>query len=339
VNGKRAAGSTLVLRGDESTGGGLKFRWAQVSGPEILPRDSDGPEVKVTLPSDGQPVEVLLIVANEFGIDTDKLVLGDDAQGDRADTSLRADAGDDQLSVAGSQVTLSGARSEPRGKLGYRWVQVAGPKIRLKLEDGAFYSFVPPVPGVYRFALVVGANSRVSEPDEAVVTVGAMTSVGASTTAGAPSVVEPDSLDQLARRCLGLIHPKPETIQQLARTFDEMALRMDVYEDYASMFRELSQRLDLIIPSGADRRAVWMDRVFNPMTTALIRVMQEEGLDLSRPEGQSVPFNNPQRARLAEQFRLISEGFRGVGREQEKSSKLQLARPEGGTLGAPEEAR
>jgi hypothetical protein len=339
VNGEKIAGSTLVLRGDESTGGGLKFKWAQVSGPEILPRDADGPEVKVSLPSDGQPVEVLLIVANEFGIDTDALTIGDDARGGRIDSSPRADAGDDQLSVAGRQVTLSGARSEPKGNLGYRWVQVAGPKIRLKLEEGPFFSFVPPVPGVYRFALVVGSNSRVSEPDEAVVTVGAMTSVGAAPAAVPPQVVEPDSLDQIARRCLGLIHPKPETIQQLARAFDDMAIRMDVYEDYASMFRELSQRLDLIIPSGADRRAVWMDRVFNPMTTALIRVMQEEGLDLSRPEGQGVPFNNPQRARLAEQFRLIAEGFRAVGGEQEKSSKLQLARPEGGAIGALEQAR
>jgi hypothetical protein len=328
-----------VLRGDESTGGGLKFRWVQVSGPEILPRDVDRPDVKVTLPSDGQPVAVLLIVANEFGIDTDTLAIGDDAEGDEPDASPRADAGDDQLSVAGRQVTLSGAGSEPKGKLGYRWVQVAGPKIRLRLEEGPFFSFVPPVPGVYRFALVVGANSRVSEPDEAVVTVGAMTSVGSSTATGPTQAVEPDSLDQIARRCLGLIHPKPETIRQLARTFDDMALRMDVYEDYASTFRELSQRLDLILPSGADRRAVWMDRVFSPMTTALIRVMQEEGLDLSRPEGQNVPFNNPQRARLAEQFRLIAEGFRAVGGEQEKSSKLQLARPEGGTSGALEQAR
>ena len=85
---------------------------------------------------------------------------------------------------------------------------------------------------------------------------------------------------------------------------------MDLYEDYASMFRELSQRLEMIITSSPSRRTLWMERVFNPLAVGLVQVMQQEGLDLSRPEGQNAPLNQAQRARLAEQFNLMAAGFR-----------------------------
>ena len=84
----------------------------------------------------------------------------------------RADAGDDQVGLIGREITLNGMRSEPRGQLAYRWIQTGGPTVRLKIEDSYVYSFVPTVPGHYRFALVVAANGEISEPDEVSVTVG-----------------------------------------------------------------------------------------------------------------------------------------------------------------------
>ena len=66
-------------------------------------------------------------------------------------------------------------RSEPRGQIAYRWVQTGGPIVRLKIEEGYVYSFVPTVPGIYRFALVVAASGEISEPDEVCVTVGSGT--------------------------------------------------------------------------------------------------------------------------------------------------------------------
>ncbi len=77
---------------------------------------------------------------------------------------LRADAGDDQVGFVGRQMTLNGSRSEPRGKIGYRWLQLGGPDVKLKIEDGYIFTFVPSEPGIYRFALVVGEGGRILGP-------------------------------------------------------------------------------------------------------------------------------------------------------------------------------
>ena len=209
-----------------------------------------------------------------------------------------ADAGDDQLAVVGRQVTVYGGRSEPQGRLGYRWVQVAGPKIRLKLENGPFFSFVPTAPGIYRLALLVAAGSQVSEPDEVTLTVGAVASAvpGAGVQETSPGVPgQEDTLDQVARRALSLVQPRQEVVDDLANSFEDIATRMDLYESYTSMFQELSQRLEAIIPAQSARRKLWLERVFSPLTQGLIPLMQAEGLDLSRPEGQTVPLTSPQR--------------------------------------------
>ena len=174
VEGKPGPGASVVLQGRESQGLGLSFRWVQVAGPGVLPREATQPDIQIPMPADGKPVEFLLIVSNKYGIDTVKLALPEPPVKSLAQVSPVADAGDDQLAMVGRQVTLYGGRSEPQGRIGYRWIQVAGPKIRLKLENGPFFSFVPTAPGVYRFALLVAAGSQVSEPDEVTLTVGAV---------------------------------------------------------------------------------------------------------------------------------------------------------------------
>jgi hypothetical protein len=235
-----------------------------------------------------------------------------------------ADAGDDQLAMAGRQVTLHGGGSEPRGTIGYRWIHVAGPKVRLKVETGPFFPFVPTVPGIYRFALLVAAGSQVSDPDEVTITVGAAAPILPGVTArehSAAEFVEDDSVDQIARRAAMFVHARPELVDSLASTFEEVAARMDLYEHYTSMFQELSQRLEAIIPAQPSRRKIWLERVFSPLTQSLIPLMQAEGLDLGRPEGLMTPFSSQQRARLAEQFRLMAEGFRAVKKDRDRSLK------------------
>src|SRR4051812_27750205 len=68
-------------------------------------------------------------------------------------SSLRADAGDDQIGLVGRQITLNASRSEPRGEVGFRWVQVGGPTVPTPTEDGYILAFTPRVAGVYRFAV------------------------------------------------------------------------------------------------------------------------------------------------------------------------------------------
>jgi hypothetical protein len=324
VEGKPIPGASVVLQGRESLGNGLNFRWVQVAGPGALPQDATQPAIQITMPADGQPVEFLLIVSNERGIDSVRVALPESQVKSHAQVGPVADAGDDQLAVVGRQVTLNGGRSEPLGRIGYRWVQVAGPKVRLKLENGPFLSFVPTAPGIYRFALLVAAGSQVSEPEEVTITVGAVASTlpsPATRATYAVPVVEEDSLDQVARRAVTLVQPQPEVLESLANTFEDIATRMDLYENYTSMFQELSQRLEAIIPAQPGRRKLWLERVFSPLTQGLIPLMQADGLDLSRPEGQALPLTSQQRASLAEQFRLIAEGFRAVKKDTGKSQK------------------
>jgi len=325
IEGKPIPGASVLLRGRDSVGGGLSFRWVQVAGPSIPIQDATRPDFQVKLPEDGQQVRFLLIVANERGIDSTQLAIPEQSDEYRRDVRPVADAGDDHLAVVGRQITLSGVRSQPRSGIGYRWVQVAGPKVRLRLEDGPFFSFVPMAPGVYRFALLVAAGSKVSEPDEVSVSVGAIASTVPRSsipenTSG--PFVESDSLEQVARRALTLVHPEPEMVDNLVTTFEDVATRMDLYESYAGMFQELSQRLEAIIPIEPNRRKLWLERVFTPLTVGLVPVLQAEGLDLSRPEGQSAPLTSQQRARLSEQFRLIADGFKASKNEHKQSLKL-----------------
>ena len=88
----------------------------------------------------------------------------------------------------------------------------------------------------------MAAGSKVSEPDEVSVSVGAI----ASTLPGAASpenlagpFVESDSLEQVARRALILVHPEPEMVDNLVTTFEDIATRMDLYESYAETVASL----------------------------------------------------------------------------------------------------
>src|SRR5262249_7350226 len=134
---------------------------------------------------------------------------------------LRADAGDDQIGQVGRQVTLNGIRSIPRGRLGYRWIQVAGPKVSLKIEDGYIFTFAPPANGLYHFALVVASGSEVSEPDYVNVAVGVPLPPPAEEPVAARAPA-PVSLKDLARSALSEVEGGPSAGEDLGEAFRDI---------------------------------------------------------------------------------------------------------------------
>lgn len=316
VEGRPAPGLMVTLRGDQSTGSGLSYRWQQVGGSPVNLDAPSGPVARFIAPSSGGTLAFLLAVASADAVDTAVVTLR--VEGPSTGASLHADAGDDQVAVVGRQVTLNGIRSEPRDRIGFRWVQVAGPRVDLKIEQGTVLTFIPAVPGTYRFALVVASESEISQPDEVEVIAGVL----GSPPAGAVPVPVPEApstppaapiptLGQFTRQALGAIPGGRQAAPALASSFDEIASRVDLYESYDELFSELARRLDEVVPNEPARRQPWLDRLFVPLTAHLVETMRPVGLDLGTPSGRNASMTDAQRDRLAEQFRELAEGFRG----------------------------
>jgi len=318
VEGVASPGLQVRLNGGDSRGDGLRFRWVQTRGAAVQMDDPAGAAVRFTVPAGTEPLGFLLVVSSPNGSDTAELTVPIEGHPRAPDNpALRADAGDDQFGLVGRQVTLNGVRSEPRGRAGFRWVQTGGPKVRFKIEDGYVYSFVPTVPGVYRFALVVASGSEISQPDEVSVTVGAGTrgaGPGGPPAPAGPQADDPVPTQEVARAGLAGLRGGAEAAEPLARVFEDAADRMDLFHTYADAFSEISRRLEEILPGEPSKRNPWVDQLFNPLTARTLEVMRVEGLDLRTPEGQNATLSTPQKAALAEQFRLMAEGFRSVSR-------------------------
>lgn len=233
-----------------------------------------------------------------------------------SDCLPKANAGDDQIGLVGRRITLNGSLSEPSGQLGYRWIQLGGPQAVSMTQDQYILSFTPQVPGVYRFALLVAVDSAISEPATVDVTVGLPPT---PPIAAAPLVPQPPALipppptpspiDELARTALASVAGGSGAAESLSSTFEALADRMDLYKSYADLFSEMSRRLDAFVPRDPAVRAVWIDRLFIPLTGSLVEQLRVEGLDLTRPGGASAPFSPAQKMKLVELFRSISRGF------------------------------
>jgi hypothetical protein len=66
------------------------------------------------------------------------------------------------------------------------------------------------------------------------------------------------------------------------------------------------------VPQDPGRRTLWNERLFTPLTVRLVVEMLAEGLDLRVPAGLSAPLTAGQRARLADLYRSMAEGFRAT---------------------------
>ena len=302
------AGARITLR-SEGTVGAEVVRWVQTEGP---PAELDDPTARsptVAVPDRASLLGFTLVAANGKGTACAALSIRvGGPPGAAGESSLKADAGDDQVGIVGRQITLNGSRSEPRGRVGYRWVQTAGPHVRLDLDEGYVYSFVPQAPGIYQFALIVARGSELSRPDPVTVSVGSPSSpFGTERTPEAS-----EALHDVARAALGAVPGGIDVAEPLAEAFDGVADRMDLYRSYAEAYSELSRRLGALLPADPARRGVWDDRLFGPLTARLIEGMRAEGLDLRLAESQATPLTSGQRARLAELFRAMSRGFRAT---------------------------
>lgn len=318
--GTPARGLAVTLSGAGSSGDGLTYRWIQTQGTPVEIADPTGPAVRVAIPDDATAMTFLLIVANREGIDCASVTIPRPAASSGpVDPSLKADAGDDQLGLVGRQMTLNAIRSEPRGKIGFRWLQIAGPAVALKIEDGTTYTFVPQAAGIYRFALVVAAGSAISEADTVDVTVGSSANVVGGTAAAtvAPAAARPVAepslppVKEFAKSLLGAIDGGPAKSDDLARNFEGVASRIDLYGSFAEAFSEMAKRLETVIPAASPARPGWDRDLFTPLTNRLVLGLRPEGVDLARVESHAAPMTAAQKKRLAELLREMAAGFRG----------------------------
>ena len=200
-------------------------------------------------------------------------------------------------------MVLNGVRSEPRGKIRYRWVQAGGPKVSLKATDGPTATFVPAASGTYQFALVVATSSGViSEASTVSVTVGGKVRVAAD----GPSM----AIDELARVSLSSIEGGSRYADDLSKAFDAVADGIGSFRTFADAIAETTRRLDAVVPRDKEQRAVWIDQLFAPLMARLVSGMKDDNLDLAQPAAQAKPLTRDQKARLAEQFRYAAAGLR-----------------------------
>ena len=306
AEGTASPGLRMTLDGSDSSGGKLWYRWVQTSGSKVTLIGADKPVARFAVPVDAATLGFVLVVGNESGIDARAVTIEVENLAQVMEGStLRADAGDDQSGKVGRRVTLNGVRSEPRGKLHYRWLQTAGPKVILAATDGPTCSFVPPAAGLYRFSLVVAsAGGFLSEPASVSV------AVGGSADRASGDEKPTMAIDELARVALASIEGGPTYAEDLSKIFDSVADRMETYRSYTDAAGEMTRRLDVVVPRDRDRRAVWVDHLFAPVMARVVAGMKAEGIDLTRPDAQAKPLTRGQKSRLAEQFRFTAAGLR-----------------------------
>jgi hypothetical protein len=218
----------------------------------------------------------------------------------RTGLSLHANAGEDQVAKVGDRVTLDGGGSLPGTGVSYRWITAGGPPIRLKIDDQRIYTWIPETSGVYRFALVVAVDGRISEADYVDVTVSDVP-VAASTNAAAASAT---------REGLNALGVSEALSTELAEIYARIAGRMDLYESYNELLHELSRALEPLIPADPATRSAWNERLFVPLSGRLVDRLRAESLDLTRSDALAAPFNAAQRGALARFFAEVAEGCR-----------------------------
>ncbi len=316
-----APGSRITLGLDNPVKPGSHYLWIQTIGPPLDLGDATGPKLRVTVPAGADALGFLLIVGDDQGIRTSRInvpiapspsqVADAVSAGPQARPELRADAGDDQIGLVGRRITLNGSESRPRRGVGYRWIQLTGPEVRSPVEADSYFSFVPGAPGLYRFALVVASENRVSAPDHVNVTVG-LPPAGATSPGLAAPLRPGGDLDLSLSAALFSLDDAGIVAGPLAGAFENASARMDLYQTYAEIYSELSRRLDAIMPQDPYRRARWNAALFEPLTQQLIARMVTLGLDLRYQAGQSARLSDPQKQELRSQFDRAAKILRSV---------------------------
>lgn len=239
----------------------------------------------------------------------------------------QAAAGDDVLAYAGRRATLNGGMSQPVGRIGVRWIQISGPPVREAFAQGPNLVVVPPEPGVYQFLLVVAEGSRISEPDSVILTAvahpedearkrpaaAAPSGPEAAAAVERPQVSNRELFVKLTTSAVSKVAHRPETADELARVFDDVAGKMALYGSYAEAHQELSRRITPAIDGDTADAATWNRQVFEPLTAALSVWVAPAGMDPGNSRLWSLPLTDSARSRLADGLKVISEGFRTAG--------------------------
>jgi hypothetical protein len=190
---------------------------------------------------------------------------------------------------------------------------LSGPRPKNANEEADRLMFLPTAEGTYEFALVVAEGTRISVPDFVTVVVAG---AGTSDPVEPPSAMQL-SLDRLAMQCASQLGD-PSVTSRLAQAFAFVASRMELYDSYDEVLQGITSCLQPLLPTEPDRRMLWEERLFSPLTNALIRETRPTGLDLSRPEAIGQPMSSLQKKSMSESYRLIAKGLFLSGTPSEK---------------------
>jgi hypothetical protein len=321
------------------------YRWVQVEGPQVVIEDPARRSIRIEVPAGSDRLAFLRFATNPGEVRVVRFVIpvqapdGEEKAPPEAPESssagqpaspstlatgpVRADAGDDQVGLVGHRVTLNGSRSTPASGLVFRWIQVGGPPILAPQQERSFYSFIPTNPGLYQFALVVGGNGTISEPDSISVLVGALPTAAGTTPAGPMAAGSPASVAAPAQPAL----PSPEAIvasavprlpdgprlaSEVADVFEAVAGRSSLYNSFGDLQSELSRRLDVVIPSDPNQRLGWSQTVLQPLTQHTVNQLLAIGMDVRQPAALNQPLAPAQKERVREHFQSLARAFRDV---------------------------
>jgi hypothetical protein len=308
-------GSRVAIGPDGPPPPETSFRWEQVEGPAVAIDDPSSPRIEFVVPPGAGRLAFALTLRDGRGERTTRVVVPVAAPASPAAAASEprpapeggptADAGDDQIGLVGRRITLDGSRSRPAGRVGFRWVQVVGPPVGDQSLEGPFFSFVPTAPGIYRFALLVGLDSRVSEPDVVAV------EVGRRPEAASAWPPEAATVRRWVETTLPALPRGPELSGPIAEAFEAAALRMPLYGSFAEFQAELARRLDAIVPAEPGPRAAWAAQLFAPLTQYVGAELVPVGIDIRVPASLARPLDAPQKDRLGAICRDLAAAFRG----------------------------
>jgi hypothetical protein len=271
-------GANIVVKVDGAEASGTTCGWKQVEGPPVAIDDPAATNLRFTIPEGAQSLGFVLTLRNEAGERAVRINIPVSREVEKP--RLRADPGEDQVGLVGKRVTLNGTQSEPRGLVGYRWVQLGGPKVTQSMQDRGYYSFVPTAAGVYRFGLIVAAESQMSEPTEVAVAVGVLPAAGSEPNP-APAASPAVTLDRVARSAQTTLDG--EVLGRVAEALEAIADRTSLYSTFADLSTEMTRRLDAIVPAERAMRQTWAQTLFVPLSQLLTSDLWSVGIDLRLP--------------------------------------------------------
>jgi hypothetical protein len=300
---------------------GTSFRWTQVEGPSVAIDNPSASQIHFTAPAGAKKLAFLMSVKSGRGERSTRVMVpisqpkattpaAPGVPKDLTGSLPIADAGDDQVGQVGRRITLDGTRSKPIGRVGYRWLQLSGPTATEVTEDGGYYSFVPAVPGGYRFALVVAHESRASVPDVVAVEVGQPERPGSTASAPRPAVAESSKLAQAVAAAVAVIPGGAETADKIADVFESVADRAPLFKTYGELQSEMTRRLDVVIPNEPTLRAAWSSQVLVPLSQITSGELMAIGIDSRLSPEAFRPLETSQKERVQAIFKGLAVAFR-----------------------------